>query len=288
MYVSDEEVSDKNGWLSVPLHDDKSNQHDHDGANLDQPCGQRDCVPGVGSCLARDTSCASDAGDPGPHQRGIAPEDSERCHTDQRCAPREGARGESHLRFPAREQTFVTSPMRHPRPSRKRGPLPATSSRSASSSPRRRETQADNRTISIHVHSTAPRHPVVSTSNVESVEVGEDASELSCPRRSSPSTSSRNSQRRGGCSHRTLLRKSLHRLYIRISQLSYSPSRRKERRVRGSAERVLLQWEKGQTFDNPRQSDSSTRTQNSSQISVAPYSVWNPIGPRVKKQPQQL
>ena len=24
--------------------DDQSNQHDHDGANLDQPCGQRDCV----------------------------------------------------------------------------------------------------------------------------------------------------------------------------------------------------------------------------------------------------
>ena len=45
----------------------------------------------------------------------------------------------------------------------------------------------------IRVHRTALRHPIVSTSNAESVEVGEDASELSClreparPRRSSPS-----------------------------------------------------------------------------------------------------
>ena len=28
----------------TPQHDDQSNQHDHDEANLDQPCGQRDCV----------------------------------------------------------------------------------------------------------------------------------------------------------------------------------------------------------------------------------------------------
>ena len=43
-------------------------------------------------------------------------------------------------------------------------------------------------------------------------------------------TSSTSSQRREGCSHKTLLRKSLHRLYISISQLQCSPSRSEERR----------------------------------------------------------
>ena len=33
--------------MPVPQHCDQSNQHDHDGANLDQPCGLRDCVSGV-------------------------------------------------------------------------------------------------------------------------------------------------------------------------------------------------------------------------------------------------
>ena len=37
--VSDEKVS-----AGQPQHDDQSNQYDHDEANLDQPCGQRDCV----------------------------------------------------------------------------------------------------------------------------------------------------------------------------------------------------------------------------------------------------
>ena len=31
--------------MPVPQHDDQSDQHDHDGANLDLLCGQRDCVP---------------------------------------------------------------------------------------------------------------------------------------------------------------------------------------------------------------------------------------------------
>ena len=40
------------------------------------------------SCLpARDTTCACDGRDQGSHQRGIAPEDTERCHTDQRGVP---------------------------------------------------------------------------------------------------------------------------------------------------------------------------------------------------------
>ena len=130
---------------------------------------------------ARDTSCAFDAGDQRSHQRGIANEDTERCHTDQRCVPREGARCERQLRFSARDQTSVTSPMRHPRASKKQGHSLATSSRSASCSLRGRETHADNRIISIRVHRTALRRPVVSTSNAESVEVGEDASDLSCP-----------------------------------------------------------------------------------------------------------
>ena len=38
------------------------------------------------------------------------------------------------------------------------------------------------RIISIRIHRTALRHPIVSTSNTESVEVGEDASEMSCLR----------------------------------------------------------------------------------------------------------
>ena len=62
-------------------------------------------------------------------------------------------------------------------------------------------TKKDSRIISIRVHRTAPRHPVVSTSNGKSVEVGEDASELSRlreparSRRSSSFTGSTSSQR---------------------------------------------------------------------------------------------
>ena len=41
----------------------------------------------------------------------------------------------------------------------------------------------DCRIGSIRVHRTALRHPVVSTSNAKSVEVGEDAFELSCLQR---------------------------------------------------------------------------------------------------------
>ena len=131
------------------------------------------------------------------------------CHTDQRCAPREGARGERHWRFSAEDQASVTSPMRHPRQVHEARLLH-----------QEERTQADNRIISIRVHRTALRHPVVSTSNAEPVR----------SKRSPPSTSSTSSQRREGYSHRTLFRKSLHRLHSSIGQLSYSPSRSKERR----------------------------------------------------------
>ena len=127
---------------------------------------QAEC--GLRSCLALDTSCTFDGRDQGSDQGRIAHDDAERCHADQRCAPREGARGERHLRFSVRELTFVTSPMRRPRMPRKPRRSSATSPRSASSSPRGRETQADNRIISIRVHRTALRHPVVSTSNADS------------------------------------------------------------------------------------------------------------------------
>ena len=40
-------------------------------------------------------------------------------------------------------------------------------------------TKAESRIIAIRVHRTVPRHPVVSISNAEPPEVGEDASELS-------------------------------------------------------------------------------------------------------------
>ena len=56
-----------------------------------------------------------------------------------------------------------------------------------------KQERRDSRISSIRAHRTALRHPVVSTSNAKSVEVGEDASELNClreparPRRSSPS-----------------------------------------------------------------------------------------------------
>ena len=69
---------------------------------------------------------------------GTAHDDAEGCHTDRRCAPREGARGQRHLRFSARDQTSVTSPMRHTRVPRKSRRSPATGSRSVSFSPRRR------------------------------------------------------------------------------------------------------------------------------------------------------
>ena len=37
-------VFDEDG-LSVPQHDDHIKQHAYEGANLDHPCRQRDCVP---------------------------------------------------------------------------------------------------------------------------------------------------------------------------------------------------------------------------------------------------
>ena len=126
---------------------------------------------------------------------------------NQRCAPREGARGDRHLRFSVRDLTFVTSPMRRPRMPRKPRRPSATSPRSASSSPRGRETQADNRIISIRVHSTA-----LQTRTVQS-------------RRSSPSVSSKSSQRREGCSHRTLLRRSFYRLHSSIGQTAEAEAR---------------------------------------------------------------
>jgi len=35
------------GWLSVLQHDDQSEEHHCEGANLDQSCRQRNCVPVV-------------------------------------------------------------------------------------------------------------------------------------------------------------------------------------------------------------------------------------------------
>ena len=57
---------------------------------------------------ARDISRAFDAGDEGLRQRDDH-EDAEEKHAD-RCAPREGARGERRLWFSGREQTSVTLP----------------------------------------------------------------------------------------------------------------------------------------------------------------------------------
>ena len=88
------------------------------------------------------------------------------------------------LRTSACKQTSVTSPRCRTGVPRKSG-----------------HDEGDSRTISIRVHSTVPRHLVVSTSNAESVEVSEDASELSRvreparSRRSSLFTGSTSSQR---------------------------------------------------------------------------------------------
>ena len=76
---------------------------------------------------------------------------------------------------------FCHISMRHTRVPRKSRRSPVTRPRSTSSSPRGRETQADDQIISVRVYRTALRHPVVSTSNAKSVEVREDASESSCP-----------------------------------------------------------------------------------------------------------
>ena len=136
---------------------------------------------------ARDTTCAFLARDQGPHQRGIAHEDAEGCHTDQRCAPREGARGERDLRFSARDQTSVTSLMRHTRLPGSQGACRRqvheacrfhqeaggrtdTGSTGARQSGAAHlegvvpcalsaETQPDSQIVSIHVHSTAPPPP---------------------------------------------------------------------------------------------------------------------------------
>ena len=95
-----------------------------------------------------------DAGDQGSHQRGSAHEDAEVCHTDQQGGGLHEAEMLEVLRGATQERR-------------------------------------DSRIISIRVHRTALRHPILSTSNAESVEVGEDASRLSClrepasPRRSS-------------------------------------------------------------------------------------------------------
>ena len=48
MDVSDDDARQE--WLPVPQHPDQSNQYDHEGVNLGQPCGQRDCVS---ACVLR-------------------------------------------------------------------------------------------------------------------------------------------------------------------------------------------------------------------------------------------
>ena len=96
--VSDEKVSDEDGCF--PQHDDQSVRPDR---------GRLARLP------VRDTSCAFGAREQGFHQRGIAevhsartdfcylsdapPDNAEECHTDQRCAPRPGARRQRCLRF---------------------------------------------------------------------------------------------------------------------------------------------------------------------------------------------
>ena len=139
MDVSDEEVSDKNGclsrsmtikaintimtkriWISrvgseivfqpvhydtgAPLHEERVITV-RKKTNLHLELYQRNVTGGrrtpdrVLWLPARDTTCAFHARDLRSHQRGIAHEDAEGCHTDQSCAPRRGARGERHLRF---------------------------------------------------------------------------------------------------------------------------------------------------------------------------------------------
>ena len=97
----------------------------------------------------------------------------------------EGCTRQRCLRFSVREQTAVASPRCYTGTCRvARQIVPHL----ISSTQERR----DSRFLSLRVHRTALRHPIVSTSNSESVEVGEDASEMSClrepvrSRRSSP------------------------------------------------------------------------------------------------------
>ena len=123
----------------APLHEERRVITVRQKLNLHLEVYQRDVTGGMrtpGGVLwqrARDTSCAVDGTDQGSHQRGIAHEDAERCHTDQRGVPRQ-----RHLRFSARDQTSVTSPVRHTRVPRKSKRSPATGSRSVSFSPTNR------------------------------------------------------------------------------------------------------------------------------------------------------
>ena len=97
-----------------------------------------------------------DAVDQGSHQRGSGYEDAEGCHTDQ-----QGVAAESH----EAEMLEVLSARTDP----------VTSPTCYTGTPRQ-PNQLDTRTPQLSVILSCP------TSNTESVEVGEDASELSCLR----------------------------------------------------------------------------------------------------------
>ena len=89
MNATDEEVSDENGCLSRCMTIEANRR------------------------IVSDTSCASHAGDQGSHQQGVAHEDAERCHADQRDVPRKRYTKQNCVRISACEQTSVASPRCH-------------------------------------------------------------------------------------------------------------------------------------------------------------------------------
>ena len=103
-----------------------------------------------------------DGRDQGSHQREIAHEKCRKMPHRSTWRAQKRCTRQSCLRISACNQTSVTSPRCHTG-------MPCKSG----------ITKGDSRIISTRVHRTVPRHPVVSKSNTESVEVGEDASELS-------------------------------------------------------------------------------------------------------------
>ena len=130
---------------------------------------------------ARDTSCAFDGRDQGSDQRGIAHDDAERCHADQRCAPREGARGADsrHVSDAPPKNAEETKGARRPQVHEARHPHQEEE--------RRRQTIESSRFVY-----TAQFSAILSCRHQTwTVKL----------RRSSPSTSSASSQRREGCRH---------------------------------------------------------------------------------------
>ena len=150
---------------------------------------------------------------PGSHQRGIAQEDAEGCHTDQRCAP---TRRETHEVLSTRPDFCHISDAPHTSAGEVKRSL-ATDSRSVSLSPR-----------SIRAHRRQPRAACVpyqeqSCGRASSIEKKLTVHE------SNDSSTSREIQPQD--SHPQSVRK--HRLYIEAWRLVCA---------RGSAEPILLQW----------------------------------------------